>query len=213
MLLIIYLDRSMDWYETTVVGQSFCDSGSQDESMFETQPDLVCSESIMGIQENSQSKEDFLSPMASHPSYTKTNAKVAQSPEDLELDQHSALGSLGLTSSLNHDGRDGSAELGNVFSEQVFVSGAADNLIHSMTKMMNPRRQRSSQLTDEGIDVEPETAPLSQPQRHMLRKVLSTALERLSDDTQSIDDTDTGKLGWFQCDSCPKRTRLRCEMK
>jgi hypothetical protein len=83
-----------------------------------------------------------------------------------------------------------------------------------MTKMMNNRGRRSSQHSDEGIEIESDPTTLSQPQRQMLQKVLSAALERLSDDASSIaPEPNDEKQDWFQCDVCSKRTRLRCEMK
>jgi hypothetical protein len=122
--------------------------------------------------------------------------------------QFPAFASLGLSTS-----QASSAERG-ITRPDGSVADAADNLINAMTKMMNNRGRRSSQPTDEGVDLEADAAQLSQPQRQMLQKVLSVALERLSDDNEvTAQEPDTEKRGWFQCDACPKQTRLRCEMK
>ncbi|KAJ5253777.1 hypothetical protein N7524_010957 [Penicillium chrysogenum] len=94
------------------------------------------------------------------------------------------------------------------------VADAADNLINAMTKMMNKRGRRSSRNIDEGIDLETDAAQFSRPQRQMLQKVLSVTLERLTDNNEATaQNPDSEKSGWFQCDACSKRTRLRCEMK
>jgi hypothetical protein len=64
------------------------------------------------------------------------------------------------------------------------ITDAADKLINTMTKMTHKRGRKSTQNLDEGIDLESD-ANLSQPERQMLQKVLSVALERLSDDDES----------------------------
>lgn len=181
--------------------------------MLQTQRDLVSASPATGFQQEfQQDRVDFFPSRPVKAKQTKNYAQSVQNPADPELDQQSALSSLGLASSLNRDCRDMSAEPGNA-PEQTFFSGAADNLIHAMTKMVNTRGRRLSQQTDEGVDLGPESRQLSQPQRQILQKVLSAALERLSDDVPSVNDTDTEKQDWFQCDACPKRTRRRCEMK
>lgn len=127
--------------------------------------------------------------------------------------QVSNPGAMNLASSPPGNRNKSTRQRGNIKPE-TFVSDAADNLINAMTKMMNNRGRRPSQHSDEGIEIEPENPQLSQPLRQMLQKVLSTALERLSDDASSTaSDGSDEKHGWFQCGICFKRTRLRCEMK
>lgn len=206
----------MDWYETVICrqpSQQNDDSLSQDGSLIETQQDLG-SAAEMELDStdvlHSQDSVDFLSSRAVTPrpfsnnSYPETNIQSTQFP---------AMGSLGFDSSLTGEGHSSATERGNAKSE-AFISDAADNLINAMTKMMNNRGRRPSQHSDEGIEIELENPQLSQPQRQMLQRVLSAALERLSDDAASTaPETSDDKQDWFQCDICSKRTRLRCEMK
>lgn len=210
------LKKSMDWYETVIgrqPGQQNDDSLSHDGSLVETQQDLG-SATEMELDStdvhHSQDSVDFLSsravtprPFSNH-SYPETNIQSTQFP---------AMGSLGFDSSLTGESQSSATERGNAKSE-AFISDAADNLINAMTKMMNNRGRRPSQHSDEGIEIELGNPQLSQPQRQMLQRVLSAALERLSDDAASTaPETSDDKQDWFQCDICSKRTRLRCEMK
>ncbi|KAJ5127465.1 hypothetical protein N7448_008244 [Penicillium atrosanguineum] len=197
------LKKSMDWYETVIghqPNQQLDDSLSQDDILNETQQDLGSAEMELDAIDvhHTQDSVDFLSSRAATPRPI-SNTQTTHFP---------ALGSLGLS-----EAHSTTAEQANTKSE-TFVSDAADNLINAMTKMMNSRARRPSQHSDEGIEVELENPQLSQPQRQMLQKVLSAALERLSDDTSSTTpETNDDKQDWFQCDICSKRTRLRCEMK
>ncbi|KAJ5623775.1 Zinc finger C2H2 [Penicillium lagena] len=95
---------------------------------------------------------------------------------------------------------------------EAFLAGAADNLIRSMTRIISSRARKEGQKSNQGINLETDSAQLSKLQRHMLQKVLAAALERLSDENAAAEDSEKTR-GWFQCDTCPKRTRLRCEMK
>ncbi|KAJ5166569.1 uncharacterized protein N7482_005350 [Penicillium canariense] len=203
------LKKSMDWYEnlTGQPGQIAEDSASQDDPdpSNETQQDLVSphemdldSTDSLGHPEDTG---DFLPSGATTPKPTQYDHTQPEIP---------ALGGL---VSLARDGRDVATERGSIKPETC-VADAADNLINAMTKVMNSRGHRSSNHSDEGIEIESDVTQLSPPQRQMLQKVLSVALERLSDKNTStepepIDD----KQDWFQCDICSKRTRLRCEMK
>jgi hypothetical protein len=158
---------------------------------------------------HAQDNVDYLSSRAATPRPASGNPPFEIGLSDTQS-QFQTLGSMSLDASPIQDGTDPATELGHIKSEP-FVTDAADNLINAMTKMMNSRVRRN-QNTDEGIEVETDSA-LSQPQRQMLQKVLSVALERLSDEAPAAQESTDEKQGWFQCDICSKRTRLRCEMK
>lgn len=192
----------MDWYEKVIVqsGESFDDHTSRDGSVFETQEDVASVQSTTEFesQTNLMSQQGAniftFGSAAPNPNYNTS----ATGPE---ASHFPTFGTLGLT------GRDASAE--RSVRPEGSITDAADNLINAMTKMMNNRGRKSTQNIDEGIDLDSD-AQLSQPQRQMLQKVLSVALERL--DSDSTQDP-IQKQDYFQCDTCPKRTRLRCEMK
>ena len=156
-----------------------------------------------------QDNIEYLSSRAATPRPVSSNPPSEISFSDSQS-QFQSLGSMSLDASPVQDGTDPATEHRQSKSEP-FVTDAADNLINAMTKMMNSR-VRKTQNSDEGIEVESD-ATLSQPQRQMLQKVLSVALERLSDEAPAVQESIDEKQGWFQCEICSKRTRLRCEMK
>lgn len=191
----------MDWYDSVVGSQAdhkLDDASSQDEPVADMEADYE--DDIPAPPDNY-----FLSSRAPTPRPAQVDPGSSQS-------QYPNLSAFEFSSALTSDRKDSPAENGSSASE-AFVSDAADNLINVVTKMMNGRGRRPSQQSDEGIDVEPENGQLSQPQRQMLQKVLSVALERLSDDVPAVPEPSDDKQDWFQCDICSKRTRLRCEMK
>lgn len=157
-----------------------------------------------------QDNVDFSS-RAATPRPISSNAPSEPASSESQTSEFS-LGCIGLPQSFTQNTRDAAIERANPKSE-TFVADAADSLINSLTKMVNNRNRRSSQNSDEGIEMEAENSQLSQPQRQMLQKVLSVALERLSDETSSAAGPADEKQDWFQCEICAKRTRLRCEMK
>lgn len=209
----------MDWYESVMGRQSGDrpdDTMSQSSTLVDAQQDLEPSTAI-DLDSNDAVHQapdtcDFPSTqvVASEPFQHNAHSEASL---NTHTSQYQNLGSMGLASPPSHDRHDSATQRGNIKPE-TFVSDAADNLLNAMTKMMNNRGRRPSQQSDEGIEIEPENTQLSQPQRQMLQKVLSVALERLSDDASSTaSDPSDEKHGWFQCNICFKRTRLRCEMK
>lgn len=200
----------MDWYDNVMDRQSrdrHDETMSQSSTLVDSQQDL---ESSTGMEVDSNN--DFPFSQAITSGSIQHNAR-----SETSLDAHASRfphsGPPGFASFPPGNRNDSATERANIKPE-AFVADAADNLINAMTKMMNSRGRRSSQQSDEGIEIEPENPQLSQPQRQMLQKVLSAALERLSDDASpTASDPSDGKDGWFQCDICSKRTRLRCEMK
>lgn len=197
----------MDWYEnlTGQPGEIPEDTASQDDPLNETQQDLVS---------NHEMDLDSVGSVDTHEENIDISPSGAATPKPPQYhDPQPEIPTLSSLVSLASDGSNSTTERGNTKSD-TFVADAADNLIHAMTKMMNNRGRRSSQHSDEGIEIEPDNTTLTQPQRQMLQKVLSAALERLSDDSSSIPpEPSDDKQDWFQCDVCSKRTRLRCEMK
>jgi hypothetical protein len=197
----------MDWYDKVNGRQAgrFDERSSRDESVSEEQEDVSSVQSITELEPVFQEKTGLFTFGAATPKSTQYGTLIA----DSEQSQFPTFSPWGLPST----SQDLTMERGNA-KPNGSVIDAADNLINAMTKMMNKGGRKSSQNIDEGIDLEPDNAQLSQPQRQMLQKVLSVALERLSDDNDSTaQDPNSDKRGWFQCDACPKRTRLRCEMK
>ena len=209
----------MEWYDGFMGGQADSkvdDNSSVDETMVDAQDTISCQSNDMDfdsgdLMHHNQEAVNCLPSQTTTPKPLPSNALPETDAQGSQL-QYPALGALGLAPSLAQSDRDSAVEHGNT-KPGAFVTDAADNLINAMTKMMNSRGRRTSQLSDEGIDVEPENTQLSQPQRQMLQKVLSMALERLSDDVPIVPEPVDEKQDWFQCDICSKRTRLRCEMK
>ncbi|KAJ5757814.1 uncharacterized protein N7511_006508 [Penicillium nucicola] len=202
------LKKSMDWYDKVngrQAGQGFEERSSREESMSEEQEDLSSVQSTTELEPVFQEKSDLFTFGATQP--TQYSTSIA----DSEPSQFPAFSPWGMSST----SQESPTERNNTKPDGS-VTDAADNLINAMTKMMNNRNRKSSQTIDEGIEVESDNTQLTQLQRQMLQKVLSAALDRLSDepDTTTQDSTqEQEKRSWFQCDACPKRTRLRCEMK
>ena len=208
----------MDWYES-VTGRrpdhKIEDTSSSEESLMDIQDhmsthsgdmDADTSEPMAMVPDNVN-----FSSRAVTPRPISSNAPSEPTSAESQTSEFS-LGCIGLPQSFTQNTRDAAIERANPKSE-TFVTDAADSLINSLTKMVNNRNRRSSQNSDEGIEMEAENSQLSQPQRQMLQKVLSVALERLSDETSSAVEPADEKQDWFQCGICAKRTRLRCEMK
>lgn len=188
----------MEWYEKVICrpGKSVDATSSHCESVSEGQEEVVTANSMeLAPEGNSmpQKSDIFTFGTTPEPLQTSTGTSASQFP---------AFGSLGLTGQ--------ESPVDRTTKPESSITDAADNLINAMTKMMNNRGRRSSQNFDEGIDLDPDNTQLSQAQRQMLQKVLSVALERLSDN-ETVQYSE--KQDWFQCDACPKKTRLRCEMK
>ena len=190
----------MEWYEKVICrpAKSVAANSPNCESVLESQEEAITANSASklepGANGTSQKSQIF--------TFGATPEPHLQTSTGTDPSQFPAFGSLGLT------GQDSSVD--RTTKPEASITDAADNLINAMTKMMNNRGRKSSQNFDEGIDLDPDNTQLSQAQRQMLQKVLSAALERLSDN-ESVQDGE--KQDWFQCDACPKRTRLRCEMK
>ena len=200
--------RSMDWYDkvnSRQAGQSFDERSSRDESVSEEQEDVLSVQSTTELESVFQEKTGLFTFGAATPKPAQYGTSIA----GFEPSQFSTFSPWGLPST----SQDPSMERGKAKPDGS-ITDAADNLINAMTKMINNRGRKSSQNIDEGIDLESDNTQLSHPQRQMLQKVFSVALERLSDDNDlATQDPNSSKRGWFQCDACPKRTRLRCEMK
>lgn len=197
----------MDWYEnlTGQLGHFPEDSASVDDPLNESQQDLVSNHEMdLDSVDSGDVPEEPVD-------ISLTDAATPKPPQ--YHNPQPEMPPLGTLTSLTSDNGDSTTERTSSKSE-AFVADAADNLISAMTKMINNRGRRSSQHSDEGIEMEPDNTTLTQPQRQMLQKILSAALDRLSDDTSSLAPVPTDeKQDWFQCDVCSKRTRLRCEMK
>lgn len=210
------LKKSMDWYESVTGHRGQKIEDTQDESMLDIPQDMMSTHS--GDLDAEGDGEEYCSyDTVDFPSSRDPTPKPSQT-QHFEVSPHQS--SQYLSPSLSSETRIERS----IASPETFVSDAADKLITAMTKKINNRPRRQSYNSDEGIDLEPENPNLSQPQRQILQKVLLAALDRLSDDTSATPtpapipapvptsvpaETKEG----FQCDICPKRTRLRCEMK
>ncbi|KAJ5088189.1 hypothetical protein N7456_011805 [Penicillium angulare] len=211
--------KSMEWYES-VTGHrpntKMEDAGSVDESFMDAQDHMsnYSGEMEMDSSDSLHYQSAHVNSLVSAPVTPQPvpSTTATEVTPDIKPSHFPSISPIGLLPSPTHEERDATGERGSLKSE-TFVTDAADNLLNAMTKMVNNRTRRSSQHSDEGIDVESENSQLSQPQRQMLRQVLSVALERLSDDTPAVQAPTDEKQDWFQCDICSKRTRLRCEMK
>ncbi|KAN0086814.1 hypothetical protein V8E54_000502 [Elaphomyces granulatus] len=104
------------------------------------------------------------------------------------------------------------------------VNEVATRFVDMLSKSIDtdPRRKLtpSEQGGRHGISMEPHVnAVFYLDKKVFLREVISAALEQLQDPTShdtnqvalnpKVDD----KEEWFQCDECPKMTRLKCELK
>lgn len=206
----------MEWHESITCRRPDpkVEDTSSVDSMIDAQDHMSTHSGDMDLESDetmnhAQDNVDYLSSRKATPRLVSSNPPSEISFSDSQS-QFQSLGSISLDASPVQDGTDPATEHGQIKSEP-FVTDAADNLINAMTRMMNSRVRRT-QNNDEGIEVECN-ATLSQPQRQMLQKVLSVALERLSDEAPAVPESTDEKQDWFQCDICSKRTRLRCEMK
>lgn len=190
----------MDWYEKVIArpGQSFGDISSREESVFEAheEMDSVQSAAELEIEPSSTPQNTDTSTFGTGSNSRKNSASASS------VSHFPTLSPLGQA--------DQESPVDRTAKPEGSITDAADNLINAMAKMMNNRGRKSSQTFDEGVDLDSDNTRLSRPQRQMLHKVLSVALERLSDNETA---QESEKQGWFQCDACPKQTRLRCEMK
>lgn len=98
------------------------------------------------------------------------------------------------------------------------VTEAAGNVINAMSKLMDRNQHKQQQQLDEGVDMMDPNSDLCGRKKELLQKIFAAALDQLSSDQSatrvaSDPQPEAGKKGWFTCDNCPKRTRLRCEMK
>ncbi|KAJ5820551.1 hypothetical protein N7474_006142 [Penicillium riverlandense] len=198
----LLLKRSMDWYESAAAcsdTQSVDVTGSQDEPMFDTPKNLALAPSIPKIQPDYDCKSVDLLDCRE---WTPKPIGGTQNCTNPEITPARA-------SPLDRDSED-KINLINAAPE-AFLAGAADNLIRAMARIISSRALKEAQESHQGINLENDSTQISKLQRHMLQSVLAAALERLSDEHTASDDSEKTR-GWFQCDTCPKRTRLRCEM-
>ncbi|KAJ5577826.1 uncharacterized protein N7459_006790 [Penicillium hispanicum] len=213
------LQKSMDWYEGIMgrrASRKLDDTSSPEDSSVEAPQDMA---SVQSIQMDLDSEHathnldgvDILSSRAPTPQPSQ-HSPQNESILDDQSPQFPAFGSPGFASSFAKDSHALTEEAG-ILKSGTFVTDAADNLLHAMTKMMNHRGRMASQHSDKGIEIEWDNSQLSPPQRHVMQKVLSVALERLSDEVSATLEPCDDKRDWFQCNVCSKRTRLRCEMK
>ena len=103
------------------------------------------------------------------------------------------------------------------------VSEAAANVINVMTKVINSKKRRESQQTDE-VDIADPNPELCDRKKELLQKIFLAAVDRLSTDSRpksedpscqvvSDPESEASREDCLKCEFCPKRTRLRCEMK
>lgn len=98
------------------------------------------------------------------------------------------------------------------------VTEAAGSVINAMSKLMDRNQHRQQQQLDEGVDMMNPNSELCGRKKELLQKIFAAALDQLSSDQSatkvpSDPQPEAGKESWFTCTHCPKRTRLRCEMK
>ena len=137
-----------------------------------------------------------------------------------------ALNPLNFTPSLVQE-HVASYQTDNTRSEKTedVVSEAAVNVINAMTKVINSKKRRKSQQTDE-VDMTDPNPELCDRKKELLQKIFLAAVDRLSSDSDSrpkaedpggqiVSDpeSEASKEDCLKCEFCPKRTRLRCEMK
>lgn len=135
-----------------------------------------------------------------------------------------ALKPLNLTPSLVQE-HVTSSQADNTRSEKTedIVSEAAVNVINAMTKVINSKKRRKSQQTDE-VDIADSNPELCDRKKELLQKIFLAAVDRLSSDSHpkaedpgcqivSDPESEASREDCLKCEFCPKRTRLRCEMK
>ena len=118
-----------------------------------------------------------------------------------------------------------SSQADNTRSEKTedIVSEAAVNVINAMTKVINSKKRRKSQQTDE-VDIADSNPELCDRKKELLQKIFLAAVDRLSSDSHpkaedpgyqivSDPESEASREDCLKCEFCPKRTRLRCEMK
>jgi len=101
---------------------------------------------------------------------------------------------------------------------ETIVTEAAGRVINAMSRIMDRNQPRQQQQLDEGVDMMDPNSELCGRKKELLQKIFTAALDQLSSDQSatkvaSDPQAEAGKERWFTCSHCPKRTRLRCEMK
>ncbi|KAL4913154.1 hypothetical protein BDW62DRAFT_205802 [Aspergillus aurantiobrunneus] len=223
------LRRSQEWYENCVkpqdIASSFADNLSEDVTQSQVQqPEIF-------IQDVDHEFRDPIAPI--HTAFRSTNMLTLDSIKrlDEEHEMHevnripsqsvelSALTALDLEPELEQKGCNPSQPV-NQRHDRIddMVSEAAVSVINAMTKMINNHQRRRGHRGED--DMAEQEGELSDRNREILQRILIAASGLLSGCPESgncIPQEDAGtssiKAGWIQCEFCPKKTRLRCEMK
>lgn len=132
-------------------------------------------------------------------------------PESSFLEGHSSLALLG--PQLQEPGlhRDSPAMPAS-FKSEPSMANLPPPLVTYVTNLWNSKTRRSSQQSDEGIEMDAENTQLSQPQRQELQRFFELALDQLAAEFPGAAGTNSRK-DMIQCHLCDKKTRLPCEMK
>ena len=104
------------------------------------------------------------------------------------------------------------------------VNEVATRFVDMLSQSINPDSRRKStppeQGDRQGISTEAQVnAAFYLDKKVFLREVISAALEQLQERTShdpnqvTLNPKMDDKEEWFQCDKCPKMTRLKCELK
>ncbi|KAL2824518.1 hypothetical protein BDW59DRAFT_162405 [Aspergillus cavernicola] len=226
------LRRSHEWYETCVkphdiasaFGDNISEAATPCQSQHFPEPEIL-------THDPDQELRDSIAPI--HTAFQSSNMLTLDSIKrlDEEHEMHevdhiptqtvelSALKVLDLEPALEQKVCNPSQLINNKNDKMDDMVGeAAVSVINAMTKMINNHQRRRSHLGEDDI-AEPE-GELSDRNREILQKILITASGLLSGNSGPINSISqesavagSDKTGWIQCEFCPKRTRLRCEMK
>ncbi|KAL4784255.1 hypothetical protein BJX76DRAFT_357217 [Aspergillus varians] len=226
------LRRSHEWYENCVkpqdIASSFADSLSEEATPSQTQqapePEIL-------IQDADHEFRDPIAPI--HTAFQSSNMLTLDSIKRLDEEHEmrdvdhipsqgvelSSLSALELEPTLEQKACNPSQFVNHRHDKMDdMVSEAAVSVINAMTKMINNHQRRRGHLGEDYMAE--QEGELSDLNREILQRILITASGLLSGTPgpsnsmpQGNAGTSSDKVGWIQCEFCPKQTRLRCEMK
>lgn len=183
---------------------------------------IVPSETI--ITADTRHKSLTLNPIMGLPAEERTHEANQPSKEPAHSYPHPvelpALKTLDLTPSMEQ-GPDVMSQADIKDARMVgFVYDAATSMINALSNIMKGTPRRRGQQSDPQDDLEEQrSTELPEWKREMLEMILWAALEKLTAansppaNPDSSPDAEPEKKDWVQCEYCPKKTRLPCQMK
>lgn len=214
MIVLADLIRSSEWYDQ-VFARQMSEKAPSDSSMDDATSEL---QSIVSSQHDEMDMDMENSPL-SYPfdrdhilSSQLPTPKPFSSPSYSQQVEGISLGApMGLHTPWLQDTNEPTTATS--FNPEPMMANLPPPLVTYMNNLWNSHSRRSSNGSDEGINLEAESSHLSQHERQKLQQFLSLALNQLAEGVSAGPSPATPKEGWIKCDQCDKTTRLQCEMK